>query len=71
MDEEAALGKQETQISCGGGRARRVSVTGHSWRVLGPEEESGCELHNAFRGSGKRERVSCTETCRQGLLQVG
>lgn len=41
------------------------------WRVLGPEEEVGPELLNAFRGLRKRERVSCTETCNQGLLQVG
>lgn len=35
------------------------------WGQLGgPEEEVGCELHNAFRVFGKRERVSCTETHR-------
>lgn len=35
---------------------------------LGPEEKVG-EPHNVFRGFGKRESVSCTETCRQGPLQ--
>lgn len=69
--EEAALGKQERQISCGRGRARGISVTGGSWSVLGPEEEVGRELLNAFRGLRKRERVPYTETCKQGLLQVG
>lgn len=58
--EEAAVG----EAGQGGS-----SVPGGSWRVLG-SEKVGCELHNAFRGSGKRERVSCIEMCGWGWLPV-